>query len=254
MSDTGVHGSPEILLERVEIATPDGAIPVQVLRRASDGGDGGGGGDPAPGIVLVQEIFGVSSYVLGRARDLAALGYVVAVPELYWRIGITATTEDGEEMLAEGMAAMSRVDVAAAIADTATTVEWLRKESGVSDAVALVGFCFGGGVAFAAAAETSVTALVSYYGSAIPALLDLAPAVTVPSLHHWGDADAYIPLEVQRTLREALVHSELQEWHTYPGAGHAFDNPAPAFHDPAAAASAWARTTAFLSRRVPLVP
>lgn len=236
---------------RTTLTTQAGEMPVHLLAPA--GTDLRGEAPiPRPGVVLVQEIFGVSRYVLQRAEDLAALGYVVAVPELYWRIGVSATAEDGEEMLAEGMAAADRISFEEAIDDTAACVRWLSARPEVSGDVGLLGFCFGGGVAFAVAARTPVAALVSYYGSALPQLLDLAPALTVASLHHWGDADAYIPPDVQEKVRAAVVHSEEQEWHTYPGAGHAFDNPHPAFHDAPASALAWERTTAFLASRLPL--
>lgn len=240
----------DVTSQRITMATGAGDMPVHLLL-PPDTTPNDDGGRPRPGVVLVQEIFGVSSYVKQRARDLAALGYVVAVPELYWRIGITATAE-GETMLEEGMAAAGRLDLEDAIADTANCVRWLRERPEVSDDVALLGFCFGGGVAFAAAASTPVTALVSYYGSALPQLLDLAPAVTAPSLHHWGDADAYIPLDTQVEIRAALARPGALEWHTYPDAGHAFDNPHPAFHDASASALAWQRTTAFLASRLPV--
>jgi hypothetical protein len=67
----------------------------------------------------------------------------------------------------------------------------LRTEEGV-DTVGLLGFCYGGGLAFNVAALTDVDALVSYYGSALPRLLDLAPQVTAPQLHHWGTEDSFI--------------------------------------------------------------
>lgn len=214
-----------------------------------------------PGIVVVQEIFGVSRYIAERARDLAALGYVVAVPELYWRSGLAATPEDGpiQDVLAAGMAAATELGLESAIDDVAATLEWLPRRPEVTESdsgtnVGIVGFCFGGGVAFAATARLDRTdlpvALVSYYGSALPALVELAPRVRVPSLHHWGSADTFIPLDVQEAIRPEIVREGV-EWFTYEGAGHAFDNPHPAFHDAAASDLAWERTVAFLGRHLP---
>ena len=220
-----------------------GEIPVQVFLPPSGTG---------PGLVLVQEIFGVSSYVQTRAADLAALGYVVAVPQLYWRIGLVATPEEGEDMLAQAMAASGSLPWDDAVGDTARTVTWVRKRSDVVGGVGLIGFCYGGGVAFAAAAQVTPDVLISYYGSALPRLLDLAPQVQIPSLHHWGDQDAFIPLDAQGEVRAAVVHDSSQEWFTHPGAGHAFDNPNPAFHHAQASATAWDQTRDFLQRRLPV--
>lgn len=241
------------------VPVPGGEVPVQLYLPPSGTG---------PGLVVVQEIFGVSRYIAQRAADLAALGYVVAVPELYWRIGLVATPEDGEsqEILQAGMAAAGELGLGPAIQDTTAVLAWLRTSAQVRGGVGLVGFCFGGGVAFAVAAgagtarvdadaTVGVDALVSYYGSSIPAQVEADPAVGsrvgAASLHHWGEEDAFIPLEVQERVRSAVDRPGV-EWHTYPGANHAFDSPAPLFHHEAASALAWQRTTAFLARVLPL--
>lgn len=228
------------------IPVEDGDLPVQVY--LPDGGRG-------PGLVLVQEIFGVSRYIEQRARDLAELGYVVAVPELYWRLGFAATPEDGpiEDVLGAGMTAAQELGLDRAIDDVVATLEWLPVQPEVAGPVGVIGFCFGGGVAFAAAARLGradrPAVLVSYYGSALPALADQAPRVSAPSLHHWGSADAFIPGEMQDTVRAALARDGV-EWFTYDGAGHAFDNPHPAFQHAAASELAWSRTVEFLARQL----
>ena len=95
------------------------------------------------------------------------------------------------------------------------------------------------------AAESAPDALVSYYGSALPRLVELAPKVSAQSLHHFGDADAYLDVDaVIPALRGAEIHR-------YPGAGHAFDNPMPAFHHADASELAWRRTVDFLARHLP---
>lgn len=224
---------------------------------APDEPGGTGAARPAPGLVLVQEVFGVTEYIAQRARDLARLGYVVAVPELFWRAGVVATRSDGtmQEMLADAQATAAEVGLDASISDAAATLRWLAEQPEVDGRVAIVGYCFGGGVAFAVAASTPVAALVSYYGSSIPAQVEadagVGARVTAPSLHHWGGEDSFIPFAVQERIHAALAHDGV-EWHTYPGANHAFDNPNPAFHDAAASRLAWERTTAFLARVLPL--
>jgi carboxymethylenebutenolidase len=230
---------------------------------------------PGPGIVLFQEIFGVTAYVTARARDLAALGYAVLVPHVYWRQG-DPVIEDGDDALPRAMAAMGRLDWDEAVADGAAALAALRARPEVTGPVGVVGFCFGGGLAFAisarsaasgtearsaaggtqagtAAAGTGPDALVSYYGSALPNLLHLAGQVRCPSLHHFGLNDAYIPADVVRRIEAAVTTPAADTtFRTYPGAGHAFDNPSPAFHHAAAARQAWAATEDWLAERLPV--
>lgn len=202
-----------------------------------------------PGIVLVQEIFGVSPYIERRAADLAALGYVVLVPEFYWRLGV-AGVPDGPDMLAEGMGLMQRFDWAAGVGDGVAALAWLAAQPAVTGPVGLVGFCFGGGLAFNIAAESDPAVLVSYYGSALPALLELAPRVSCPSLHHFGSADSYIDRPTVERIREAVAGPDV-EFYTYPEADHAFDNDDFVTHHPDAATIAWALTVKFLGKYLP---
>ena len=195
-----------------------------------------------PGVLLLQEIFGVSDYIRQRAADLAALGYYVVAPEIYWRLDDTALDESDPELLQLAMGIVQRLDWDLAVSDATAALEYLR---GRDAATAVVGFCFGGGLGFNVAAASSPDVLVSYYGSALPQLLELAPNVDATSLHHFGDADTYLHADdVIPALRGAEIHR-------YPGAGHAFDNPMPAFHHADASELAWRRTVDFLARHLP---
>jgi carboxymethylenebutenolidase len=222
----------------IGIAVEGGRLPADLHLPASGRG---------PGIVLFQEIFGVTPYVSGRARDLAALGHVVLVPHVYWRQGDPVIGED----LPAALEAMGKVEWPVAVADGAAALAALRQRPEVTGPAGLLGFCFGGGLAFAVAAEAGPDFLVSYYGSALPDLLDLAPRVTCPSLHHFGLADDYLPPDVVRRI-EAAVTAGPATVDTYVGAGHAFDNPSPLFHHAAASRAAWSATAAWLRERAPL--
>lgn len=202
-----------------------------------------------PGILLVQEIFGISRYLESRARDLADLGYVVLAPEIFWRLGVARVAE-GPDMLQEAMGLLERVDWQAAVADAVAALQVLRGRDEVEGPTGTVGFCFGGGLAFNVAAVSDPDCLVSYYGSALPQLLDLAPAVSAPQLHHVGEADSYLtPDEVERI--RAAVDGPDTAFFTYAGAEHAFDNPdLPQLHSAEASTTAWQRTTTFLAERL----
>lgn len=203
-----------------------------------------------PGILLLQEIFGISRYVEQRAQDLADLGYVVLAPEVFWRLGISRVPE-GPAMLDEALALLERVDWDAAVGDAAEALETLLGLDVVEGPTGVVGFCFGGGLGFNLAAVADPDCLVAYYGSAIPHLLELAPKVSAPSLHHFGLADSYIPADTVAQVEAALARPGVV-FETYSGADHAFDNPDLPMHHPTASALAWERTTAFLAERLPV--
>lgn len=226
---------------RIEIATDAGVMPSQLW--LPPGGTGAA-------VVVFQEIFGVGSYMRSRCADLAALGYVVLAPEIYWRLGVTAVDEDADDLLPQGMALMERVDWDRAVADGVAAVQHARGMIEVTGDVGAVGFCFGGGLAFNVAAEEHVDALVSYYGSALPALHPRAEEVDAPALHHFGDADTFIPMETVREIEESVTAQPDVTFVIHPGAGHAFDNPAPMFHHREASEAAWASTVQFLAEHL----
>lgn len=223
----------------VTVPTGDGDLPGLLWLPPSGTG---------PGIVLLQEIFGVAQYVRDRAADLAAAGYVVLAPELYARLDRGPTVTD-DMRTAMGMS--RRLDWDGAVRDAAASLAWLRGRPEVRGGAGLMGFCYGGGLAFATAAVSAPDVLVSYYGSALPTLLDLAPDVRAPSLHHFGTKDAYLTPEVVDEIRAAVAGPDT-EVHLHDGAGHAFDNPAPQFHHARASSDAWRLTTEFLARRLPV--
>jgi carboxymethylenebutenolidase len=225
--------------QTIAVQTADGPMPTYLWTPPSGSG---------PGIVLVQEIFGVGDYIRDRAADLAALGYVVLAPEVYWRLPDREIDPAGD-VLAQAMGLVQQVDWELAVSDVSAAVEHLRGMIEVDGGVGLLGFCFGGGLAFNVAAVTPVDVLVSYYGSALPNLLSLAGQVTTPSLHHFGTSDAYISAEAQQQIREAVTANGAR-FETYEGAGHAFDNPSPMFHHAEASAAAWASTVQFLAEHL----
>lgn len=233
--------------DAVTIPTEAGEMPAHLFLPPSGRG---------PGIVVLQEIFGVSGYVQRRAAQLAELGYVVVAPEIFWRLGVTSPVE-GENALQEGVALVGRLDWQAAVTDATATVEWLRARDEVAGGVGVVGFCFGGGLGFNVAAHLEaegsapLDALVSYYGSALPGLHDTM-TVTAPSLHHFGLADSYIDADTVRRIEASVTQQPDTVVETYPGADHAFDNDDMPWHDAGASALAWARTEDFVRQHLPV--
>lgn len=226
----------------VHVMRPAGNLPIQRWLPPSGRG---------PGLLVIQEIFGVSSYIQDRCAAFAAAGYVVYAPELYFRLGRMTFDENSPTLLQEGMGAMQQLDWEQTAADTSAALDALRDAPECTGRVGIVGYCFGGGMAFQVAARNTPDALVSYYGSAIPGLLALAPNVTCPSQHHWGLADSFFAPAVVQQVEQAVTGTGHDvEFFTYAGAEHAFDNPNPMFHHPVASELARERTADFLARHL----
>lgn len=205
-----------------------------------------------PGLVLIQEIFGVGPYIRAVGARLAEAGYVVGAPDLYWRVAPGYQGAHDEAGLAEAMGMAGTLDPAQAIADCGAALEHLAglPETAPAGNAGVIGFCLGGTLAFGVAAAHDPAVCVSYYGSGVPDMVDRIPAVTCPTLLHFGSDDAYIPGERVDALAAALAPHMVLNVEL---AGHAFDNhEAPMFYDEAAARAAWSKTLAFLAEHHPL--
>src|ERR1700683_4387890 len=156
-------------VESVEV--PDGSLPLPVWLPA----DGTG-----PGLLLIQEIFGVSDYIRAVAEDLAGLGYVVAAPDLFWRLKPRHDAAHDEAGLAESLGLGSRFDFEQGIADSAAALAHLQALPEVDGGTGVLGFCLGGAIAYFLAAQGGLDAAVSFYGSAVPGSLAVMEEITVP--------------------------------------------------------------------------
>lgn len=206
------------------------------------------------GVLLLQEIFGVGDFLRAKARDLAALGYVVLCPDVFWRTERRVAHDHDEAGLGAAFASVTRwreeVDDITAIGDLLSAFEHLRGLDEVgARASGVMGYCLGGRLAFEVAVAGQPDACVAYYGSGIGERLAHAGDITCPTLFHYGGADPYIPMEEIDAVRAAFAGRDDVEIHVHDGAGHAFENmEAPTFHDPDASVASWRATRAFLAR------
>jgi carboxymethylenebutenolidase len=211
----------------------------------------GGGG---PGLLLVQEIFGVNDYIRARARALAALGYTVLCPDVFWRLQPGVELPQDEAGLEAALGYARRFDQAAGVDDLGRALDHLRLLPEVRDAgsrAGVVGFCLGGTLAWELAVRFDPATAVCYYGSGIRP--GTGPALPrCPVLLHLGAEDPYIPATQVDEIRAAVAGRPDIEVHVHPGAGHAFDNDRDErFHHPAARLAAWTLTVEFLGRTLP---
>jgi len=201
-------------------------------------------------VLLIQEIFGVGPYITAVADRLAAAGYVVGAPDVFWRFAPNWASDHSEAGLGASMEKAQQLDVPVAVGDCAEALDVLARIAGATGAMkapAVMGFCLGGTLAWAVAAAGEPSCCVSYYGSGVPSMLGLIDQVTCPTLFHFGNADAFIPNEGVDAVAAAIAGRNGFLLNVE-DAGHAFDNhESEMFWNQAAAAAAWAKTMSFLT-------
>lgn len=202
-------------------------------------------------VLLLQEIWGVGEYMKAVAERLTDLGFIVMAPDMYWRIERGVQLSHDEEGLASALEYAQKFEWDKGVEDCGTSLEHLRAMPEVTGKVGIVGFCFGGSLAYLAGAHFEPDAIVSYYGSLVPGSLDRAADITCPALFHFGGADEYIPRDDVAKVEEVAAGRSNFDVHVQESAGHAFDNSfAEMFHDEKAAERAWTVTEAFLRREL----
>ena len=204
-----------------------------------------------PGILLIQEIFGVGPYIRAVAQRLSDAGYVVGAPEVFWRFAPGGEAGHDQRGLEESVAKAGQLDPAAAADDCAAALVELGRLDEVAGTPGVMGFCLGGTLAWAVAAGGEPSVCVSYYGSGVPQMLDQIGSVTCPTLFHFGNADAYIPNEGVEAINAAIAGRPNFVLNVE-NAGHAFDNhESEMFWNESAAQAAWSKTMAFLGDHLP---
>ncbi len=205
-----------------------------------------------PGLLVIQEIFGVGEYIRDVAERLCAAGYVVAAPDVFWRFAPGWNAGHDEAGLNASFGAVQQLDFAKAIGDCEAALGHLAALPEVCGGTGVLGFCMGGTLAWGVAAAGDPACCVSYYGSGVPSMLDLADAVTCPTLFHFGNADDFIPGDGVDALNDRIA-GKSNFTINVENAGHAFDNHASEmFYNESAAKAAWAKTMAFLATHLPI--
>ena len=204
-----------------------------------------------PGVVVIQEVFGVNQVMRDLTDGLAAQGYTAICPDLFWRQkpGIQITDKTKAEW-DQAMALMQGMNQDKAVDDLKSTLAALRKHPNCSGRVGAVGYCLGGRLAFMMAARSDADATVSYYGVMIDSLLGEARGIKHPLLMHIAEKDQYVPPEVQTKIKEGLRTNAKVTMYTYKGVDHAFARVGGVHFDAAAAKMANERTAEFFKRNL----
>jgi carboxymethylenebutenolidase len=196
-------------------------------------------GAPVGGLVLVQEIFGVNAHIREQCEGYARDGFRVIAPAMFDRVERGVELGYDSAGMNRGIELIKPLSAEQYVLDAGAAVEYIG-----SLPTGIIGYCFGGSVAWRAADALPVRAAVSYYGSNAVNLLDLRPKC--PVMAHFGARDAMIPLEKVQALRER--HPEV-EVHVY-AADHGFNCDHRRQYDAESAALARSRSLAFLKQHV----
>jgi carboxymethylenebutenolidase len=221
---------PEIVAEYITYPSPDGHGEVRAyfVRPAKAEGK-------LPGVVVVHENRGLNPYIEDVARRVAKAGFIALAPDgLTSKGGYPGNDEKGREL-------QQQVDPEKLMNDFFAAIEFLKAHEATTDKIGITGFCYGGGVANAAAvAFPELGAAVPFYGR--QARAEDVPKINAPILLHYGELDTRIN-EGWPAYEAALkANGKTYEAHIYPGANHGFHNDTTPRYDKAAAELAWQRT------------
>lgn len=222
----------------IEIETDAGKMPAYLSLPPAGKG---------PGIILIQEIFGVNAHIRDVADLYAKAGYAVIAPDIFWRseprveLGYVSPDRD------RGISLMQQVDIGKTMSDLGAAGQALRALPEFAGKVASIGYCFGGLLSYLAAAHGLVDTAVAYYGGGIQNKLELAAKVSVPMLFHYGQLDSHIPLSAIEQIKAAFGGRGGAEFHVYPNADHGFNCWARSSFNQNASALSLGRTLQFLA-------
>ncbi|MDH3235741.1 MAG: dienelactone hydrolase family protein [Alphaproteobacteria bacterium] len=207
-----------------------------------------------PGLMIMQEIFGVNEAMRTTADYFAEEGYVVLVPDMFWRLEPRVDLSYSEDDRTKAFGYYEKFDFGKAIEDMTATVDHLKsmdevkgQGKGGATHAAVLGYCLGGALAYQAAAHCGVDAAAAYYGVAIEKQLDVADKIKCPVVFHFGGEDSHVPQEAVEAIRAKFDGRDEILVNVYAGAEHGFANKlrTDVYHKPAAG-MAHSRTIALL--------
>lgn len=175
-----------------------------------------------PGIVVLQEVFGVNDYMRSVVDWYACHGFVALCPDLFWRLERGVQLTDRGDDWKKAIDFYQRIDEVKAVEDSAAAMSFLRKHPACNGRTGAVGFCMGGNLAYLLSVRFKPDCAVGYYGVSTEKYLDEAKNLASPLLLHIGTADKFCPPEAQTQIHQALDGNPLVTIHDYAGREHAF--------------------------------
>jgi carboxymethylenebutenolidase len=228
----------------VLITTPEGQMPAVLVAPANP--------DRQPAVLLLMEAFGVTSHLRDVATRIAYAGYVVLIPNLYYR---ESPSPFGYDQVEQAMAMMWRLDFGDPMEDDLNAaLAYLKSCSGVDpDRIGVTGFCLGGGLTFLTACKLSseIAAAAPFYGMVMDEWIDAVVNITVPIYLFFGGQDQFIPGDRVRQIQTRFESlGKDYKLKVYPDANHGFFCNERSDYHPTAAADAWNEVTRFFTQHV----
>jgi carboxymethylenebutenolidase len=190
-------------------------------------------GEPRGGIVVIQEIFGVTRHIRAVADQYAAAGFEAIAPALFDRVERNVDVPYAD--VQKGVAYMQAMKIDQVMLDVQAAVE----AAGKVGRVGVVGYCWGGTVTYLAAARLKIAAAVSYYGGGTTQYLAEKPRC--PIVYHFGERDAHIPMSAVDAVKAADPQGIFYLY----AAGHGFNCTDRDSYEPASAELAFRRSLEF---------
>jgi carboxymethylenebutenolidase len=200
-------------------------------------------GEPIAALVVTQEIFGVNAHIRSIADGYAKDGFLAVAPALFDRVekGVELTYDGTDSQ--KGMALLQKLDIAKSLLDVDAALRYVHAETGLKAGV--IGYCFGGLLAWLSATRLHPDAAVGYYAGRIGNYAEEKPLVPVQL--HFGRLDTHIPAEQVEKVHAAHPEVEIN-W--YENAGHGFNCDMRASYNAEAAALARAKALPFLKEHL----
>lgn len=208
------------------------------------------GANRHPGIILLQEAFGITSHIRAVANRMASEGYVVIVPELFHR------TAPGIEFDQNNLEATkphyTAVTTETIQEDVRACYTWLQQQDNVmKEKIGSIGFCLGGRASFITNFTVPLSAAITYYGSGIQNMTDKIKDLHAPHLFIWGGQDQHILPEHVAAVAEGMKQANKPYVNVVISyAGHAFNNNQRANYNAQASKEAWAISMAFFKNKL----
>jgi len=221
--------------KRVDVSSKGGQLQGELAEPSGSGKVGA--------VIVIQEWHGINDHIKSLVDRFANAGYLALAPDLYHGKVAKDDNEAGQMM--------NKLDFGKAVGEIGASAQFLKEQARSNGKVAVVGFCMGGALAFATAANVGgLAAIVPFYGVPDVDKLD-ASKFSAPILAHFASKDEWAKPEKAQTIKSSAEKAgKSMELHVY-DAGHAFMRDSdPSKYNEAASKKAWERTFEFLKKHL----
>ncbi len=176
-----------------------------------------------PGLLVIQEIFGVNDHIKNICDQYALDGFVAVAPDVFWRQEPRVELSYNSAGIAKGLQLFDGLNIDIAAAELQRAVEAVRHIPSCTGKVGALGFCMGGLLAFVCAARAGVESSVIYYGTRLDQHLELVQDITCPLLFHFASDDEHISTQTVKKIKMSLSGKDNCRVVVHKNSGHGFN-------------------------------